>query len=199
MTTTPVTDTAPQTDCGTHRSVAVETLIAALAKRGITRPAGGERFELASGMETDVFVDAKAAVCDAETLTAGAVAIYETAAAAGIGWEVVGGPERGAGMLAVAVALTAQRQWCMVSRTGDVHGAAVGDRRVLVVEDVASTGGSLLTAVDALAAAGGEIAGVVALVDRGAGAEAAAADRGLVYAAAVSHNDLGIEPLNTAT
>jgi len=41
------------------------------------------------------------------------------------------------------------------------------DARVLVVEDVVTTGGSVAEVIDLVRAAGGEVAGVVALIDRG--------------------------------
>jgi len=57
------------------------------------------------------------------------------------------------------------------------------------VEDTSTTGGSVLTAVDALMEAGASIAGVAVIVDRGAGP--AIVERGLQYRAAYSLEDLG--------
>jgi orotate phosphoribosyltransferase len=62
-----------------------------------------------------------------------------------------------------------------------IEGPDVAGRRVLAVEDTSTTGGSVLTAVDALQAAGAEVVGVAVLVDRGA--RAAIAGRGLAYRA----------------
>lgn len=53
-----------------------------------------------------------------------------------------------------------------------------GDR-VAVVEDVITTGGSALRAVDAIRAAGGEVVGVLALVDREEGGREALESAGL--------------------
>ena len=53
-----------------------------------------------------------------------------------------------------------------------------GDR-VAVVEDVITTGGSALRAVEAIRAAGGSVSGVIALVDREEGGRAALEDVGL--------------------
>ena len=63
-------------------------------------------------------------------------------------------------------------------------------RRVLVVEDTSTTGASPLTAVEALRAAGAEVAGVAVLVDRGA--RDRVTERGLEYRAAFSLSDLGV-------
>jgi len=62
---------------------------------------------------------------------------------------------------------------------------------VLAVEDTSTTGASVLTAVDALNAAGATVVGVAVIVDRGAGP--AVVERGLDYRAAYSLADLGLE------
>jgi orotate phosphoribosyltransferase len=71
-----------------------------------------------------------------------------------------------------------------------VEGPDVAGRRVLVVEDVSTTGGSPLTAVDALRAEGAEVVGVAVIVDRGARSAIEAA--GLAYRSAYSLADLGL-------
>jgi orotate phosphoribosyltransferase len=71
-----------------------------------------------------------------------------------------------------------------------VEGPDVAGKRVLVVEDVSTTGGSPLTAVEGLRAAGAEIVGVAVIVDRGAREAIEAA--GLQYRAAYSLADLGL-------
>ena len=71
-----------------------------------------------------------------------------------------------------------------------VEGPDVAGRRVLAVEDTSTTGGSVLTAVEALREAGATIVGVAVIVDRGAGA--AVVDAGLDYRSAFSLADLGL-------
>jgi orotate phosphoribosyltransferase len=71
-----------------------------------------------------------------------------------------------------------------------IEGPDVTGRRVLAVEDTSTTGGSVLTAVDALREAGAEVVGVAVIVDRGAGPAVEAA--GLSYRAAYSMADLGL-------
>lgn len=71
-----------------------------------------------------------------------------------------------------------------------IEGPDVAGRRVLAVEDTSTTGGSVLTAVDALRAAGAEVVGVAVIVDRGARAAVEAA--GLPYRAAYDLADLGL-------
>ena len=72
-----------------------------------------------------------------------------------------------------------------------VEGPDVTGRTVLAVEDTSTTGASVLTAVDALNAAGATVVGVAVIVDRGAGP--GVVERGLDYRAAYSLADLGLE------
>lgn len=71
-----------------------------------------------------------------------------------------------------------------------VEGPSVAGRRVLVVEDVSTTGGSPLTAVEALREAGATVIGVATIVDRGARPAIEAA--GLEYRSAYTLADLGL-------
>jgi orotate phosphoribosyltransferase len=71
-----------------------------------------------------------------------------------------------------------------------IEGPDVAGRRVLAVEDTSTTGGSVLTAVDALRQAGALVVGVAVIVDRGAGE--AVQDVGLPYRSAYTLADLGL-------
>ena len=78
---------------------------------------------------------------------------------------------------------------------GDVdhHPAAdVAGRRVLVVEDTSTTGGSVLTAVRAVREAGATVVGVATVVDRGTGAREAIEAEGAPYRALLGLADLGL-------
>ena len=71
-----------------------------------------------------------------------------------------------------------------------IEGPDVAGRRVLAVEDTSTTGGSVLTAVEALRAAGAAVSGGAVIVERGAAP--AIAQAGLPYVAAYSLDDLGL-------
>lgn len=73
-----------------------------------------------------------------------------------------------------------------------IEGAEVAYRRVLVVEDTSTTGGSVLTAVRAVRGAGGEVVGVATVVDRATGAAEAIAAAGLPYRSVLGLADLGL-------
>lgn len=72
-----------------------------------------------------------------------------------------------------------------------VEGPSVQGRRVLVVEDVSTTGSSALTAVEALNEAGAEIVGVAMILDRGG--RAAIEDAGYKFRSIFTLQDLGLE------
>jgi orotate phosphoribosyltransferase len=71
-----------------------------------------------------------------------------------------------------------------------IEGPDVKGRRVLAVEDTSTTGGSVLTAVEALKEAGAIVVGVAVIVERGAGQNVQAA--GLDYRYLWSLDDLGL-------
>ena len=62
----------------------------------------------------------------------------------------------------------------------------------MAVEDTSTTGGSVLTAVQALREAGAEVVGVAVIVDRNTGAREAIEAEGLAYRYAISAADLGL-------
>ncbi|MEV0375832.1 phosphoribosyltransferase family protein [Streptomyces sp. NPDC050636] len=94
-------------------------------------------------------------------------------------YDCVAGLVLGAVPIAVAVMATAHKNGrslpaVAIRKEAKKHGLGrrtegveLAGRRVLLVEDTSTTGGSLLTAVEAARAEGAEVAGVVLLVDRG--------------------------------
>ncbi|MFI9006875.1 orotate phosphoribosyltransferase [Actinosynnema sp. NPDC053489] len=73
-----------------------------------------------------------------------------------------------------------------------IEGIEVAGQRVLAVEDTSTTGGSVLTAVEALRANGATVVGVATVVDRGTGAREVIEDAGLPYRYLLDLNDLGL-------
>jgi orotate phosphoribosyltransferase len=116
-------------------------------------------------------------------------------------WEfvAVGGLTMGADPIATAMMHTSNRALdaFVVRKTDKVHGLqrriegpGVKGRKVLAVEDVNTTGSSVLTAVEALREAEAQVIGVAVIVDRGAGEVVRAA--GLPYRAAYTLADLDL-------
>jgi orotate phosphoribosyltransferase len=134
------------------------------------------RVTLTSGAEAEYYVDAKRAILR----PAGFAALGELVAgvARDVGATAVGGLTMGADPVAcAALAGGADVKAFFVRKEGKAHGLQrrvegplleAGDR-CLVVEDVVTTGGSTLLAIEALAAEGREVVGVTAVLDRLAG------------------------------
>ncbi len=79
-------------------------------------------------------------------------------------------------------------------RGRQVEGPDLEGRRVVVLEDTSTTGGSPLKAIQALLEVGAEIAAVAVVVDRATGAKEIIEAAGYPYHAAISLDDLGLAP-----
>lgn len=77
-------------------------------------------------------------------------------------------------------------------RGRQVEGPDLEGKRVVVVEDTSTTGGSPLKAIEALRKVGAEIAGVAVVVDRATGAREIIEDAGYPYYSAIGLADLGL-------
>lgn len=181
----------------------VARLVALLAERSAKR---GD-FVLASGRRSNLYVDCRLTAMSPEgQLLIGRAGLARLRAT---GWAVdaVGGLTLGADPIAYAIAhasaLAAESGTGTMVRAFTVrkeakqHGTGKliegpfreGDR-VVVVEDVITTGGSALKAVDAVRNAGGSVLGVLALVDRQEGGREALEATGLQVLALATASDL---------
>lgn len=77
-------------------------------------------------------------------------------------------------------------------RGRQVEGPELAGKRVIVLEDTSTTGGSPLKAVEALTKVGAEIAAVAVVVDRDTGARQVIEEAGYPYFAAIGLDDLGL-------
>jgi orotate phosphoribosyltransferase len=153
---------------------------------------------LTSGVKASYYVDAKRAIL----LPTGFQALGELLAQRAHEWDAtaVGGMTMGADAVAcAALAGGAQVKGFFVRKDIKAHGLQrqiegplldPGDR-CLVVEDVVSTGGSTVAAIEALKEAGHEICGVVSVLDRlSGGAAAIEAAAGAPYAPLTTIDDV---------
>lgn len=132
---------------------------------------------LTSGARAQYLVDAKRAILRRE----GFMALGELVAAQAAAWgaTAVGGMTMGADPIAcAALAAGAEVKAFFVRKEAKAHGLArrlegpllvPGSDRCLLVEDVVTTGGSTIRALEAVRAEGLEVVGVLAICDRLAG------------------------------
>jgi orotate phosphoribosyltransferase len=157
---------------------------------------------LTSGQTAQYYVDAKRAVL----LPAGFAAMGELVAERAAAWgaTAVGGLTMGADPVAAAMLHAASRRGrqldAFVVRKAEkahglqqrIEGPSISGRRVVVVEDTSTTGGSPLTAVEAAREAGAEVVAVAVIADRASGAQEKIEAQGLPYLAAYSVAELGL-------
>ena len=151
-----------------------DALLDLLARRSARRG----QFTLASGRQSTLYIDARRTTMSPDGLAL--IGPLGLAALADSGWGVqsVGGLTLGADPVTYAIAYASAladrplraftvRKETKGHGTGKlIEGTFEPGDRVAVVEDVITTGGSALRAVEAVRAAGGDVAGVLALVDR---------------------------------
>lgn len=111
--------------------------------------------------------------------------------------QMLAGVELGAVPILAAAALASNLPYAII-RKGDrahgtgkkVEGQSVAGKRVVIIEDVTTTGGSVAAAVEVLRAEGATVARVETVVDRGEGATEALRAKGVSLGALVSSQDL---------
>ena len=157
---------------------------------------------LTSGAEADYYVDMRRVTLDG--VAAPLVGRVMNELVADWSFAVVGGMTMGADPVATAMlhakAASGGRLDAIVVRKAAkahgmqrrIEGATVDGRRVLVVEDTSTTGGSPLEAIEAVRAEGGEVVGVAVIVDRNTGAAERIEAEGVPYRYAVGLADLGL-------
>ncbi len=157
---------------------------------------------LSSGKQADYYVDLRRITLDAQAAPHVGTVMLELTK----DWEydAVGGLTLGADPVAQAMLHAAAAQGraldAFVVRKNEkahgmqrrIEGPDVTGRRVLAVDDTSTTGGSVLTAVEALREAGAEVVGVAVIVDRDTGARERVAKTGLDYRWAYDAEDLGL-------
>jgi orotate phosphoribosyltransferase len=155
---------------------------------------------LSSGKEADYYVDLRRVTLDSVAAPlVGAVMLELTK---DLDYEAVGGLTLGADPVATAMMHVAAQHGrkldsFVVRKAEKAHGLQrriegpdVKGRRVLAVEDTSTTGGSVLTAVEALQEAGAIVVGVAVIVERGA--KPKIDEAGFEYRAAYQLADLGL-------
>lgn len=163
----------------------------------------GEVFKLASGKTSTLYFNMKPTLLDAEGAQLAATLILD--AIQGDRADLVGGLELGAVPIAASVAAIssverrpvggfivrkqAKEHGTQSLVEGLVKGETLKGRRVVVVEDVTTTGGSAIKAADVVRAEGGEVVRVVTVLDRQEGAAEAFRAAGLAFSSVLRAED----------
>ncbi len=162
---------------------------------------------LSSGKEADYYVDLRRITLHHEAAPLVGHLLLDLLEENGLGTEdvdAVGGLTLGADPVAASLLHAAASRGLaldsfVVRKEGKAHGLQrriegpdVAGRRVVAVEDTSTTGGSVLTAVEALREAGAEVVGVAVIVDRDTGARERVEAEGLPYLHLFGLADLGL-------
>jgi orotate phosphoribosyltransferase len=163
----------------------------------------GTETKLVSGRSTNFYFNMKPTMLDPEGGHLIATLILD--ALQGSDVELVGGLEMGAVPLAVAVAVSSQiRGWPLraffVRKQAKEHGArklveglapgeTLAGKRIVVLEDVTTTGGSAMKAIEALRAEGAVVERVISVVDRLEGAADTFKAAGMPFSAILTASD----------
>lgn len=169
-------------------------------KRGVFQLASGRRSRIYFNMKATMMMPEGAAQC-----ARGLLDLLE-----GLGADYIGGLEMGAvPLLGTVAALSWDRHRpvsaIFVRKQPKIHGTALmiegldddggeklDGKRVVLIDDVATSGGSVLKAVDQIVSAGGEVRDAIVILDREEGAAELLAARGIRLHSLFSASDLGV-------
>src|SRR6056300_1008356 len=159
---------------------------------------------LSSGIEADYYVDLRRATLHHEAAVLVGRVMLDLLSDAGLYPDSVGGLTMGADPVATAMLHQASARGLsldafVVRKEAKKHGMArqvegpdITGKKVVILEDTSTTGGSPLTAAKAAEEAGAEVLAVATVVDRDTGARAAIESAGYAYYSALSLSDLGL-------
>lgn len=163
-------------------------------------------YTLSSGRKSHYYIDARLTTMSAQGLEV--IGLLGVSMIAEATWKarLVGGLTLGADPLAYSISLASRKtppifDAFVVRKQPKAHGTQrkiegcfTDGSRVVVVEDVITTGGSALTAIKAIEDARGVVVGVLGVVDRMEGGSAAIEKAGYPVLTMVTIRDLGVEP-----
>jgi orotate phosphoribosyltransferase len=178
-----------------------ESVVAIVREHGLEHR--DEPFTLTSGELSHDYMDGKKALARGDHLRQACLAVVALAADEGVEFDAVGGMTLGADSFAHGIAVLTGTPWFVVRKQTKEHGtsrriegATLGaGTRVLLIDDVATTGGSILAALEAVQAVGATVSLAVTLVDRGEQTAPKFAELGVRYRPVLTYRDLGIEPV----
>ena len=179
-----------------------EQLLEILREKALVRL--GSPVQLASGGWSSEFIDAKRALAAWDDLRVVSEAIVGVVHDRGYIFDAVGGLTLGADALSIGIAAVSNTRWFVVRKEPknrgtrkQIEGAVLlaGDQ-VLLVDDVVTTGRSMLQAYDTVKGTGAVVVAAVTLVDRGDTARQCLQQRGVAYLPMATYQDMGIDSIN---
>jgi orotate phosphoribosyltransferase len=160
-------------------------------------------FILSSGKSSTYYIDGKLTTMDPEGAAAIADAIFTEIEKLPI--DAIGGMDMGATPIIGALAIHGYRTGralptFVVRKDVKAHGTMKKIEgpipqtpgKVVIIDDVVTTGKSILDAIDAVTAAGHQVLLAISLLDRNAGASQALAGRGIPYQPLATLEDIGV-------
>lgn len=162
-------------------------------------------FTLASGRKATYYLDGKQVTLDAAGARLIGEGLLDLMASRGLP-DAVGGMSIGADPIAAAIVTIAgvrglDLRGFMVRKEPKGHGTkqyvegpVSPGQHVVIVEDVVTTGGSSLQAIERVEAFGLKVVGVLAVIDRMEGGAGAFAAKGYPFESLLTIRDFGIEP-----
>jgi orotate phosphoribosyltransferase len=158
-----------------------------------------EAFQLSSGEWSHDYIDAKRAASNGADLTAVCNALITLAKGNHVTFEAVGGMTMGADALTHGVSMLSGCDWFTVRKDPKAHGQRrsiegcdVDGRSVMLLDDVVTTGGSIIRALDAVEEQGGRVTLASCVVVRSPRALERLEARNVPFAPLLTWEDLGI-------
>ncbi len=183
---------------GARRSALRSVLLA----KGVTKLE--QPVELSSGARSRYFVDGKRALAAGHDLALGSVCMLDLLASRSLVADAVGGLTLGADQFAHGVAIVGGLEWFVVRKQPKgrgtdkyIEGADLSDKRVLLVDDVITSGASSLTAHERIVAEGGQAVLATTLVARSDEPFERFEAAGIRFAPLFTYADLGLPPVGS--
>lgn len=162
-------------------------------------------FTLASGKKAKFYLDCRRITLDsagANLIAEGILSLLGDQLPDAVGGMAVGADPITAAVITVAGRQNRPLRGFIVRKEAkehgkgrDVEGPVKAGDEVVIVEDVVTTGGSSLKAIEKVEACGLKVREVIAIIDRLEGGAAAFADRGYQLRTLLTIRDLGLEPV----
>lgn len=161
----------------------------------------GRDIALSNGTTTRTYLDIKAILSETPAMRLGAQAMNAWLDYFDLDYTAIGGPGLGAYAVALTMAMTQDdgRWFNIRDKVKDhgmrkaIEGAELGEGdRVIITDDVANSGDSLIEAIEKVRATGATVIAVVPMVDRTGVTGERVNALGLPYLPLITHEDLGL-------